>query len=361
MRLPFDSKQARVLNKDIFETLYFAALTASNELAQELGHYSSMKKPHPETGEIAPIAHGIFQFELHYQYQEKLYKKYGPKLIPKPDSDAIYPSSGMWDWDALRAKVKQYGVRNSLLLAPMPTASTSQILGNTESFEPITSNIYIRRTLAGEFVCVSKYLIQDLINLGLWSDTMKSKLIAHNGDVQNINEIPNDIKAIYRTVWNIPQRNIIEMAASRQAFIDQSQSLNIYMANINIAKLSSMHFFGFSLGLKCGQYYLRGKPAVDAVKFSIDPAFIKEQQERVDKPSIPMIEQPVRNRESLERLALIGTTKREPLQIEQEVKSDQEQHKPSETLTLTQEQRLHKEKQMECSIQNPLDCQMCGS
>lgn len=238
MRFPFDSAEARVLNKEIFETIYFAALTASNDLAKEYGPYDSYQG--------SPVSQGIFQHDM-----------WGVE------------TSERWDWKTLRSKINQYGVRNSLLLAPMPTASTSQILGNNECIEPVTSNIYTRRVLAGEFAVVNKHLVRDLIELGLWNDGMKDRIIAHNGSVQYIPEIPTQIKELYKTVWEIKQKSILEMAADRGAFIDQSQSLNIHMEDTNFGKLSSLHFTAWKLGLKTGMYYLRTRPAVDAIKFTI--------------------------------------------------------------------------------------------
>merc|ERR1712086_409457 len=184
----------------------------------------------------------------------------------------------MFDWQGLRAKLKEFGVRNSLLTAPMPTASTSQILGNNECFEPYTSNVYVRRTLAGEFVCINQHLLRDLIRLGIWTPLLKDKLIAANGSVQNLSEIPSDLKAIYKTVWEISQKTLIDMAAERGHFIDQSQSFNIHMNNPNFGKLTSMHFYGWKKGLKTGMYYLRTKAATDAIKFTVD-------QEALDKDS----------------------------------------------------------------------------
>merc|ERR1712216_97291 len=213
---------------------------ASMELATKEGTY--------ETYEGSPASKGQLQFDL-----------WGKK-----------PQSGRWDWEALKAKIKQHGMRNSLLVAPMPTASTAQILGNTESFEPCTQNIYVRRVLAGEFVSVNRYLVQDLLERGLWSDSMKKQLIAHNGSVQYIAEIPADLRELYKTTWEIKQKSILEMAADRAPYICQSQSLNIHMTDCTPAKLSSMHFYGWKLGLKTGQYYLRTKAAVDAVKFTVD-------------------------------------------------------------------------------------------
>jgi ribonucleoside-diphosphate reductase alpha subunit len=249
--LPFECKQAQKLNKEIFETLYFAALTASMEEAKVHGPYS--------TYEGSPISQGKFQFDLWGVDASEL--------------------SGRWDWEALRAEIKTHGVRNSLLVAPMPTASTSQILGNNECFEPFSSNLYLRRTLAGEFVCVNKFLLKDLIKLGMWNEKMKNKLIAHNGSIQKIREIPEHIRELYKTVWEMKGKTLIEMAASRGMFIDQSQSLNVHMTNINFAKLTSMHFYAWQKGLKTGMYYLRSKAAADAIKFTVDQAALVENQE----------------------------------------------------------------------------------
>jgi ribonucleoside-diphosphate reductase alpha chain len=238
MRFSFDSSDARQLNKEIFETIYYAALTASCDLAKQDGHYESYAG--------SPISQGILQ----------------------PDMWKVRQTE-RWDWTTLRAKIKQYGVRNSLLMAPMPTASTSQILGNNECIEPVTSNIYTRRVLSGEFAMVNKHLVRDLIQLGLWNEEMKDRIIAHNGSVQYIPEIPTEMKELYRTVWEIKQKSILEMAADRGAYIDQSQSLNIHMEDTNFGKLSSLHFAAWKLGLKTGMYYLRTRPAVDAIKFTI--------------------------------------------------------------------------------------------
>lgn len=238
LRMSFDSADARQLNKEIFETIYYASLTASCDLAKQDGHYGSY--------EGSPISQGILQHDM---WEVR--------------------TTDRWDWTTLRGKIKQYGVRNSLLLAPMPTASTSQILGNNECIEPITSNIYTRRVLSGEFAVVNKHLVRDLIQLGLWNEEMKDRIIAHNGSVQYIPEIPADLKELYRTVWEIKQKSILEMAADRGAFIDQSQSLNVHMEDTNFGKLSSLHFAAWKLGLKTGMYYLRTRPAVDAIKFTI--------------------------------------------------------------------------------------------
>jgi ribonucleoside-diphosphate reductase alpha chain len=240
LRMPFESPEAQQLNKDIFETIYYASMEASMELAIKEGPYS--------TWEGSPISKGVFQFDMWN----------------------VTPSSGRWDWESLREKVVKNGVRNSLLVAPMPTASTSQILGNNECFEPYTSNIYARRVLSGEFAVVNKHLLKDLIKLGLWNESMKNKLISANGSVQGIPEIPKDLKELYKTVWEIKQKTILEMAADRGAYICQSQSLNIHIQDVNFGKLTSMHFHAWKLGLKTGMYYLRTKAAADAIKFTIE-------------------------------------------------------------------------------------------
>lgn len=238
LKFPFEGDEAKKLNRDIFETIYFAALSASSDLAERLGTY--------ETYPGSPISQGLLQFDLW----------------------GVSPSD-RWDWDELRGRIKSHGVRNSLLIAPMPTASTSQILGNNECFEPFTSNIYNRRVLSGEFTVVNKYLVQDLLELNLWDDRIKNKIIANNGSVQNIEEIPADIRELYKTVWEIKQKTIIDLASDRGAFIDQSQSLNIHMEDANFGKLSSMHFHAWKKGLKTGMYYLRTRPAASAIKFTV--------------------------------------------------------------------------------------------
>ncbi|KAH6562430.1 hypothetical protein BASA62_009143 [Batrachochytrium salamandrivorans] len=239
LRMPFDSPEAKKLNRQIFEAIYFAALTASCELSKRDGPY--------ETYEGSPVSKGILQ----------------------PDMWDVEVSD-QFDWKTLRADIAKYGVRNSLLVAPMPTASTSQILGNNEAFEPYTSNIYTRRVLSGEFQIVNQHLLKDLTELGLWNDSMKNRIISANGSIQGIQSIPSELKAIYKTVWEISQKVIIDLAADRGAFIDQSQSLNIHLAEINYAKLTSMHFYGWRKGLKTGMYYLRSRPAADAIKFTVD-------------------------------------------------------------------------------------------
>ncbi len=240
MRLPFESEEAKKLNKEIFETIYFAAMTASKDLAIKDGAYENFKG--------SPLSKGQFQFDL-----------WGVK-----------PDSGRWDWENLRLDVMNHGVRNSLLVAPMPTASTSQILGNNECFEPYTSNIYTRRVLSGEFIIVNKYLLRDLVNRGLWDNNMKDKIITANGSIQDIAEIPQEIKDLYKTVWEIKMRSIIDMAADRGAYICQSQSLNLFINSPNASKLTSMHFYAWKKGLKTGMYYLRTQAASQAVKFTVE-------------------------------------------------------------------------------------------
>lgn len=278
LRMPFDSEEARGLNKDIFETIYYAAVEASMELAIEQGPY--------ETFAGSPISQGIFQFDMW----------------------GVTPTSGRWDWESLREKVKKNGVRNSLLLAPMPTASTSQILGNNECFEPYTSNMYNRRVLSGEFVVVNKHLLKDLVDLGLWNERMKEKIQAADGSIQNIKEIPANIREIYKTAWELKQKSILEMAADRGAFICQSQSLNVFITEPNFGKLTSMHFYAWKLGLKTGMYYMRTQAASSAIKFTVDAEVLKEQQK-----------------------------KQELVSVEQ------------------------KQKDMMCSLDNPDDCEACGS
>lgn len=242
LRMPFTSDEAKKLNQEIFETLYFAAVTASMEMAKEEGPYS--------TFEGSPMSQGEFQHNMWGMKDEEL--------------------SGRWDWASLRKEVMEHGVRNSLLVAPMPTASTSQILGNNEAFEPYTSNIYTRRVLSGEFIVVNKHLLEDLVKLGLWNETLKQEIMRHNGSVQNIDIIPQDLKELYKTVWEMSMKDIIDMSRQRGYFIDQSQSLNLFMQDANYSKLTSMHFYAWQSGLKTGMYYLRTKAAVDAIKFTLN-------------------------------------------------------------------------------------------
>ncbi len=307
LRMPFESDEARGLNKDIFETIYYAAMEASMELAKEHGPYETFKG--------SPVSKGIFQFDMW----------------------GVTPESGRWDWEKLKKEVKTHGVRNSLLLAPMPTASTSQILGNNECFEPYTSNIYTRRTLSGEFIIANKHLMKDLIGLGLWSESMRQKLISTNGSVQSIPEIPQHIKDIYKTVWEISQKTIIDMSADRGAFICQSQSLNIHITNPNFGKLTSMHFYAWKKGLKTGMYYLRSTAAADAIKFTLDKSAMQQPaEETASLPDGIAVQAP-------EVPAAIEVQQSIP--YEQKIVSDYEQ----------------KRSDIACSLDNPDACEACGS
>ncbi len=286
LKMPFESDEAQGLNKDIFETIYFAAMTASKDLSMKYGPYETFKG--------SPVSKGIFQFDMW----------------------GVTPSSGRWNWEALKREVKQHGVRNSLLVAPMPTASTSQILGNNECFEPYTSNIYTRRVLSGEFVVVNKHLLKDLVKLGLWNDRMKNKLIEANGSVQNIAEIPQHVKDLYKTVWEIKQKTLIDMAADRGAYICQSQSFNVHIQDPNFGKLTSMHFYAWKKGLKTGMYYLRTKAAADAIKFTVE--------KQAEVPLEPIISK--------------------------------------DTVKVTQESLAAKNmSDIACSLDNPEGCEACGS
>jgi len=241
LRLPFTSEEAKKLNQEIFETIYFASLTASMELSKAKEPYSSYKG--------SPISQGEFQFNMWNISEDEL--------------------SGRWEWKKLRESIKQHGVRNSLLVAPMPTASTSQILGNNEAFEPYTSNIYTRRVLSGEFIVVNKHLLEDLVKLGLWNNEMKEDIMRANGSIQHIDSIPQELKDLYKTVWEMSMKDIIDMARHRGYFIDQSQSLNLFMKDPDYSKLTSMHFYAWKSGLKTGMYYLRTKSAVNAIQFTV--------------------------------------------------------------------------------------------
>jgi len=257
LRMPFTSDEAKVLNQEIFETLYFAAVTASMEMAKEEGPYSTFAG--------SPMSQGEFQYNMWGMKDEEL--------------------SGRWDWASLRKEVMEHGVRNSLLVAPMPTASTSQILGNNEAFEPYTSNIYTRRVLSGEFIVVNKHLLHDLVDRGLWNETLKQEIMRHNGSVQNIDVIPQDLKELYKTVWEMSMKDIIDMSRQRGYFIDQSQSLNLFMQDANYSKLTSMHFYAWQSGLKTGMYYLRTKSAVDAIKFTLN-----NDKKEEDAPAAAVVE-----------------------------------------------------------------------
>ena len=308
-RFPFDSPEAVKLNKEIHETIYYAAMTASKDLAKVDGAYESFPG--------SPVSKGIFQFDMWKDDK-------GNKIVP----------SSRWEWDVLKEEVIKHGVRNSLLLAPMPTASTSQILGNNECFEPYTSNIYSRRVLSGEFVIVNKHLMKDLVKLGIWNDGLKNKIIIANGSVQGINEIPDNVKALYKTVWEISQKVIINMAADRGAYICQSQSLNLFVQDANFAKLSSMHFYGWKAGLKTGMYYLRTKAAADAIKFTADHAAAKQPAEVLGNEDALVIE----------REQQIGTERQQQISAERQAILEAE-----------------KAAQITCSIDNKDDCEACGS
>lgn len=296
LRMPFDSEEAKRLNEDIFETIYYGAMEASMELAKKDGAY--------ETYKGSPVSKGIFQFDMW----------------------GVEPKSKRWDWESLKRQVKQHGVRNSLLLAPMPTASTSQILGNNECFEPYTSNLYTRRTLSGDFILVNKYLMKDLIEAGLWNETMRQKLIGANGSIQPIQEIPQHLKDIYKTVWEISQKVIIDMSADRGAYICQSQSLNIHITDPNFGKLTSMHFYAWKKGLKTGMYYLRSTAAADAIKFTHDKSAGQPVATEVTMPA-PVLVEAQRSIDYEARMA------------------DYEQKKSD----------------MACSLDNPEACEACGS
>lgn len=246
MRFPFESKEAAQLNKDIFETMYFGAITASMEEAKEQG-------PYP-TYEGSPASKGQLQYDLW-------------NVTP----------SDRWDWTTLKANIAENGLRNSLLMAPMPTASTSQILGNNECFEPYTSNMYNRRVLAGEFTVVNQHMLRDLTSRGLWTPEIRNQIIADRGSVQNISEIPSEVRALYKTVWEISQKKLIDMAIDRAAYICQSQSFNVHMGDATLAKLTSMHFYSWKKGAKTGLYYLRTKPKAQAIQFTVDQASLAQR------------------------------------------------------------------------------------
>lgn len=309
MRMPFDSEEARLLNIQIFETIYYAALEASCELAEKKGTYS--------TYEGSPVSKGILQYDMW-------------NVTP----------TDLWDWAALKAKIAKHGVRNSLLMAPMPTASTAQILGNNESVEPYTSNIYTRRVLSGEFQVVNQHLLKDLTELGLWNDVMKNQIIANCGSIQNIPGIPDNIKAIYKTVWEISQKVVLNMAADRGAFIDQSQSLNIHIASPTYGVLSSMHFYGWRKGLKTGMYYLRTKPAAKPIQFTVDKSKLLVQNTK-------------------ENGTVNGTNG-----YTSPVKSNNQPKEEEEEDELTRAKKEEEERNtasLVCSLNNPEGCEMCGA
>lgn len=301
LRMPFDSDEARQLNRDVFETIYFGAMEASMDLAKA-------DKPY-ETWEGSPISQGIFQFDMW----------------------GIKPESNRWDWEKLRKAVVKYGVRNSLLLAPMPTASTSQILGNNECFEPFTSNIYVRRVLSGEFVVVNKYLLKDLVKLNLWNEDMKNKLVQANGSIQPIPGIPQNIKDLYKTSWEIKQRALLDMSADRGAYICQSQSLNIFMEEPNFAKLTSMHFYAWKKGLKTGMYYLRTRAAADPVQFTV-----QKQAESQIQPAV----------------AIASVVEKE---------LDYAQYAQEHTQAIKSVPARDNKADMQCSLDDPDSCEACGA
>jgi ribonucleoside-diphosphate reductase alpha chain len=288
LRYPFESDEAKQLNKDIFETIYHAAVEASMELS---------KKRHQIINDIKNINHRILDVDIKSYVNEFERDIANPKYIGayssfegSPMSKGLFQfdlwnaqPSARYDWDKLRTDIMEYGVRNSLLLSPMPTASTSQIMGFNESFEPFTNNIFQRKTLSGEFIVINKYLINDLIHKGLWNKELKDTIILHEGSIQNISEIDDEMKAIYKTAWEIKQRNIIDMSADRGQYICQTQSLNIFMEEPDFQKLSSMHFYGHSKGLKTGSYYLRTRPKAKTQQFTIDPEFAKKKRRCVEE------------------------------------------------------------------------------
>jgi ribonucleoside-diphosphate reductase alpha chain len=320
LKMPFESEAAKQLNKDIFETIYYAALTSSMELATQLGAY--------ETYAGSPISQGIFQFDMW----------------------GVTPNSNRWDWEALRAKVKTNGVRNSLMLAPMPTASTSQILGNNECFEPYTSNIYTRRVLSGEFVVVNKHLMKDLVRLGMWNDTIKNQLIQANGSVQNIPSLPQNIKDLYKTVWEISQKTIIDMAADRGAYICQSQSLNIHLQDPNFGKLTSMHFYAWKKGLKTGMYYLRTKAAADAIKFTVDKS-------QLQQPTLQPIDNENRVSSAQTQTPTVYERKAVSSIFDAKILNGNGNGHLQE-VQQTQEEKLT---DLACSLDNPDDCLACSA
>lgn len=356
LRLPFDSQLAKELNIQIFETIYHAAVESSIELAELEGPY--------ETYQGSPASKGLLQFDLWNR---------------KP--------SELWDWDSLKQKLAKHGLRNSLLVAPMPTASTSQILGNNECFEPYTSNIYSRRVLAGEFQIVNPYLLRDLVDLGIWNDAMKNNIIANNGSVQSLPNVPDQIKALYKTVWEISQKHIIDMAADRAAFIDQSQSLNIHIKDPTMGKLTSMHFYGWKKGLKTGMYYLRTQAAAAAIQFTVDKdsvvaaGKVEASLEKLNQRKyIPRVHASGSDNESFSNRS--GST--EPTSLENSIADlkindtkestpavestpapvaaapTEEKEKPAEGDSGESESDIFSSKVIACAIDNPESCTMCS-
>jgi len=343
--LPFDSPEARTLNKQIFETIYHASVESSMDLSRELGPYSSY--------EGSPISQGILQFDM---WNKK-------------------PEFEKWNWNTLKAQIKEHGVRNSLLLAPMPTASTAQILGNNESIEPYTSNIYSRRVLSGEFQVVNQHLLTRLVEEGIWSEDIKLQMIANMGSIQNIENIPDHIKKVFRTVWEISQKSIVEMAADRGPFICQSQSLNIHIAKPNLRAMSSMHFTGWSLGLKTGMYYLRTRPAVNAIQFTVDKAKLAQiTKNRTNSGTVEADKENKKPSSSLDALKKTGyqegqtndeiskVTKKlsllgqENKKVENEVTEESTPTPSGAGVQLTEEDQAR----ILCSLENKEACMMCS-
>ncbi|WVQ74940.1 ribonucleoside-diphosphate reductase, alpha subunit [Cryptococcus sp. DSM 104548] len=337
LRLPFDSPEARLLNIQIFETIYHAALEASCEMARDQGRYESY--------EGSPISQGILQYDMWGKEPTEL-----------------------WNWTELKAKIAEHGVRNSLLVAPMPTASTSQILGWNECFEPYTSMLYARRVLSGDFQVVCPWLLRDLINLGLWDENMKQNIIAAGGSIQNIPGIPDELKRIYRTVWEISQKAVIDLAADRGAFIDQSQSLNIHLSNPSFPQLTSMHFYGWKRGLKTGSYYLRTQPSAQAIQFTVDASTLKAAKEQKNKPTPSASPAPAPAAEALvapmRQVSIATTASRHPTPAPEEQSRDGSP-RPSEEEEITYEEAKRRaeeraEAALQCSIDNKDACVMCS-
>jgi len=326
LRLTFTSEEAKALNKEIFETIYYAALNASVDEAKVYGKYQSY--------EGSPISQGLFQHNLWNVQDSEL--------------------SGRWNWEKLRSTIKEHGIRNSLLVAPMPTASTSQILGNNECFEPYTSNIYTRRVLSGEFIVVNKHLLIDLVELGLWSEDLKNEIIRANGSIQHIEGIPQEIKELYKTVWELSMRDIIDMAADRGLFIDQSQSLNLFVENPNMGKLTSMHFHAWKRGLKTGMYYLRTKAATDAIKFTVQKQANAEVTPVVNADQLKNMGASV-NKEAERRAAEELAKKRIETLAKASAQGNMTKPNTIEVLAEATDAAIA------CSIDNPEGCEMCGS
>lgn len=326
MRYPFTSDEAKQLNKDIFETIYFAALKSSMDMAVTDGTY--------ETWKGSPISEGQFQFDMWGINANEL--------------------SGRWDWENLRKEVMKNGVRNSLLLAPMPTASTSQILGNNECFEPYTSNIYTRRVLSGEFIVVNKHLLLDLVNLGLWNEDIKNEIMRANGSIQHIDIIPENIKELYKTVWEMSMRDIIDMSADRGAFIDQSQSLNLFVESPNMGKLTSMHFYAWKKGLKTGMYYLRTKAASAAIKFTVSKQAQSEVTPVTETKSSPL-ESSAPSAAEAQAISQAEANAKKLAEAQRGITMENQVVMPVQGKSYTEEEMIA------CSIDNPDACEACGS